>query len=376
MKEILEEIEKTATQCEKATGRFNEEPIGSLCQKLHEAIDRIGEAWSGSWLGYHASIYIEGLRPKRPGEHFDSEWGLQQAFSNRTTGPWREHVFEEIEQEILRRARRSDTSPLEKVVKDAESTFEENKAELLPIFDVLQETYNDSTLRDLRKRLADSKSHLNRSDILSCKIPRNVMSRDSMAITQGLQAPLHIRYQAWLFEMQSYGIQLRELANIARHALRYIKQKQKPTDKNPLMTKNEGNIFIGHGRSIIWKELKDFIQDRLRLPWDEFNRESPAGFTAKERIEEMLNSAWIAFLVMTAEDEHADSSLHARENVIHEAGLFQGRLGFRRAIILLEEGCKTFSNIHGLQYIRFPKGHIRATFEEIRHVLEREGILR
>ena len=36
-------------------------------------------------------------------------------------------------------------------------------------------------------------------------------------------------------------------------------------------------------------------------------------------------------------------------NVVHEAGLFQGRLGFTRAIVLLEEGCAEFSNIQGLQ---------------------------
>jgi predicted nucleotide-binding protein len=50
-----------------------------------------------------------------------------------------------------------------------------------------------------------------------------------------------------------------------------------------------------------------------------------------------------------------DGKLHARLNVIHEAGLFQGRLGFNKAIILLEEGCEEFSNIHGLGHIPFPK---------------------
>ncbi|WP_230458127.1 TIR domain-containing protein [Leptospira santarosai] len=77
---------------------------------------------------------------------------------------------------------------------------------------------------------------------------------------------------------------------------------------------------------------------------------------------------------MTAEDELPDSSVQARQNVVHEAGLFQGRLGFHRAIILLEEGCVEFSNIIGLTQIRFPKGDISARFEEIRRVLEREGI--
>jgi predicted nucleotide-binding protein len=62
-------------------------------------------------------------------------------------------------------------------------------------------------------------------------------------------------------------------------------------------------------------------------------------------------------------------------NVIHEAGLFQGRLGFQRAIVVLEEGCEEFSNIQGLGQIRFPRGNISAVFENIRQVLEREGLI-
>jgi predicted nucleotide-binding protein len=77
---------------------------------------------------------------------------------------------------------------------------------------------------------------------------------------------------------------------------------------------------------------------------------------------------------MTGEDAHPDGQ-HARENVIHEVGLFQGRLGFERAIVLLEDGCRSFSNIDGLGQIRFPKGDVNAKTEEIRQVLEREGIL-
>jgi len=137
----------------------------------------------------------------------------------------------------------------------------------------------------------------------------------------------------------------------------------------------KGKIFIGHGGSPIWRELKDFISERLWLPWDEFNRESAAGLTTVERLSQMLDNAVFAFLIMPAEDEHADSTLHARENVIHEVGLFQGRLGPRRAIILLEERCQEFTNINGLTQIRFPKGKISASFEEIRKVLEREGLL-
>lgn len=135
-----------------------------------------------------------------------------------------------------------------------------------------------------------------------------------------------------------------------------------------------GTVFIGHGRSDIWRALKDFLKDRLGLGVEEFNSVPVAGTATAARLNEMLQHASFAFIIMTAEDEQPDGKKRARENVVHEVGLFQGRLGFERAIVLLEEGCGEFSNIHGLGQIRFPKGNIGAAFEEIRRVLEREKL--
>jgi predicted nucleotide-binding protein len=110
------------------------------------------------------------------------------------------------------------------------------------------------------------------------------------------------------------------------------------------------------------------------LPWEEFNRIPQAGIWTGERLSEMLESACFAFLIMTGEDER-NGELHARENVVHEVGLFQGKLGFRRSIILLEDGCEGFSNIHGLTCILFPKNKISAVYEEVRRTLQREKII-
>ncbi|KFF71706.1 hypothetical protein IW01_07650 [Pectobacterium brasiliense] len=38
-----------------------------------------------------------------------------------------------------------------------------------------------------------------------------------------------------------------------------------------------GKVFIGHGQSFVWRDLKDFINEKLHLPYDEFNRVSVAG---------------------------------------------------------------------------------------------------
>lgn len=131
-------------------------------------------------------------------------------------------------------------------------------------------------------------------------------------------------------------------------------------------------IFIGHGGSLLWLKLKEFIAERLALPCEEFNSESTPGIHTTERLEAMLSQAGMAFLVMTAEEKYADGTLHARSNVIHEVGLFQSRLGPRRAIVLIEDGCAEFSNLSGLTTVRFPSGDIAARFEDVRRVLERE----
>ena len=147
------------------------------------------------------------------------------------------------------------------------------------------------------------------------------------------------------------------------------------TTNNDTVNKENKKIFIGHGGSDIWKVLRDFIVDTLELEYEEFDRVSAAGEFIGNRLEEMLDKSCMAFLVMTGEDVQADGSLHARENVIHEIGFFQGRLGFKRAIVLLEEGCQEFSNIRGIGQIRFPKGDMRTVFEGILKVLKRESIV-
>ena len=133
-------------------------------------------------------------------------------------------------------------------------------------------------------------------------------------------------------------------------------------------------VFIGHGRSPEWLKLRIFLTHTLNLNCDEFNIEATAGIQTANRIEAMLSTARMAFLVMTADDEHADGTLHARENVIHEVGLFQAKLGPQRAIVLLENTCSRFSNLDGLTTINFPPNDIMARSEEIRRVLARERV--
>ena len=187
--------------------------------------------------------------------------------------------------------------------------------------------------------------------------------------------------QSWIEEANTHKDRIsrwiNDLESICERLELYeeLPSSTQQTVNRDTMNNENKKIFIGHGGSDIWKVLRDFIVDTLELEYEEFDRVSPAGEFIGNRLEEMLDKSCMAFLIMTGEDEQADGSLHARENVIHEIGFFQGRLGFKRAIILLEEGCQEFSNIRGIGQIRFPKGDMRAAFEDIFKVLKRESIV-
>lgn len=338
---------------------------------IMEAATDLTRSWSGSNLGYHADVYYAGLVPRPSGARFSSEWGIEERWGfDETRGDWREFDRETVLEEIYSRAganpddARPDSALLAEQVMAA-------KAELRSILVIAAKQSKDEILAQLREKAEtyniESAQHFARAQIGNA----TRMSRDSRAVTQGFRIAPHQQVIADLNTISQPAIVAKLLADIARQAGKHLNRLTRGTKGKSVVS---NHVFIGHGRSLDWVLLKDFVKDRLGLKYDEFNRVPVAGISTIDRLSEMLGSAAIAFMVLTAEDEQKDGKLRARMNVIHEVGLFQGRLGFTRAIVLLEEGCEEFSNIAGLGQIRFPRGKIAAAFEDVRLVIEREGI--
>lgn len=145
-----------------------------------------------------------------------------------------------------------------------------------------------------------------------------------------------------------------------------------PKPETPKKETKKPKIFIGHGGSMQWRDLKDHLQDKHGFNVLAYETGSRAGHTIRDIIAEMLENSSFAILVMTGEDVMEDGTVMARQNVIHEIGLFQGRLGFTKAVVLKEEGTREFTNISGVNQIRYSKSNIKETFGEILGVLRRE----
>jgi predicted nucleotide-binding protein len=370
--QLYDELFAVAKKLKDAVGAEGSDDICQPLSALEEAANQVKRSFSGSWLGYHSRVYYEGLAP--PGANFSQEWGLEDLsyISLGSRGDWREFDPEEVKSYIRDLAKKPNLKPAEDAAERAVAIFGESKSEILSIFEGELADRPDSFLAKLKTEL-DRLEPMSIFEVAQHWSPKGqIVTRDMIAMGQGTSLPPHIEILAEVAAIEHSLSICKAAADIATKAASHLERKS----RKKLAAERIGtNVFIGHGRSAVWRELKDFVQDRLLLPWDEFNRVPVAGVTNIARLSEMLDGAAIAFLVMTAEDEMADGGVQARMNVVHEAGLFQGRLGFTRAIVLLEEGCTEFSNIQGLGQIRFPRSNIAASFEEVRRVMEREGLV-
>ena len=342
-------------------------------KKLKENAQNVGKAWCGSWLGYQSRIYYKDLSPVPPGAHFSVEWGVKNRIANETTGEWYEYSYDDVVDEIYSRTNVSedDIKKQTDFCHRIEKQIDISKRETKSIVVCISAMAEDAVLSEIMSDIMNSKIRY-KEDFISACLPRGgIMSRDTIAMSEGVKTPPHLDVLAWICEVESFYSVVDNIVTLLEQMTAHFSRISRKT-----VTMKQGDcIFIGHGRSLQWLQLKDFIKDKLQLSYEEFNRVPVAGITNIARLENMLNNAMFAFLIMTAEDELSNGNMQARMNVVHEVGLFQGKLGFDKAIVLLEEGCEEFSNIQGLGQIRFNKGNISSCFEEIRELLEYHNII-
>jgi predicted nucleotide-binding protein len=135
-------------------------------------------------------------------------------------------------------------------------------------------------------------------------------------------------------------------------------------------------VFLGHGHNKLWARVHMFLKDELHLDVEVWESNPRTGLHSIDVLKDFLKSCTFAVIVATGEDTTAAGEVRARQNVVHEIGLFQGSLGFEKVALLQQEGVEEFSNIAGLQVVLFPDDRIESTFYELQRMLKREKIIK
>lgn len=173
---------------------------------------------------------------------------------------------------------------------------------------------------------------------------------------------------------------------LARHKLRYVgtsghaqfaevsRDFIRSLDTERRSATRAKGVFIAHGANPEWLAVQRFIEERFELPVYSFESSSWGGRQVTEALADYLDRCGFAICVLTAEDFTEGGRRLARQNVIHEVGLFQGRHGFNRVLVLAEDGCGFIPQAAEPYTIIFPHNRISRTFFKLDEMIRSQGI--
>lgn len=140
--------------------------------------------------------------------------------------------------------------------------------------------------------------------------------------------------------------------------------------KKSVPPKKENIIFISHGKNKLWLEIQTFIEKDLNYRTIELEQQPNLGRTIIQKLEDETNKCYYAVILMTGDDIINDNEKRARENVMHEIGFLQGKLGLNNVCILYEKDTNIPSNISGIVYLSFENGNIDSVFYKLKRELD------
>ncbi len=145
--------------------------------------------------------------------------------------------------------------------------------------------------------------------------------------------------------------------NLADYKKEFEKEKLKIVKKNKKTNNKvfDNRVFIVHGHN---NEAKDSLSNFLRkIKLDPIilHEQISGGLTIIEKLEK-YSEVEGAIALFTADDmgkskKEEELKNRARQNVVFEAGMFLGKLGRNRLIILKEKGVSDISDLDGILYI-------------------------
>lgn len=97
------------------------------------------------------------------------------------------------------------------------------------------------------------------------------------------------------------------------------------------------NVFIGHGHHLLWTRVALHLLEDYNIKSVYYENQCRVDVSIDDTIEEFLQNNKIKFAIFTLmkEDETADSNKRARQNVIHELGIFRSRLNSKRVAMIV-----------------------------------------
>lgn len=218
-KEIFEIIENLENDVDTFSNK-NDSTLKSCMSHLQDilkVIDKIGESWSNSWIGYHADLYYGDFQHPPIHARFDSELGFmfgpQNGWNEKTCGDVTNFINKNYSGVSLKKIKES----LIKIEKDSLHTKVCSELSFIRNFDNFDKEIS------ILNEIEEIKWKFSPADIIQAKRPNNYITRDSSAMSQGLRVAPHIRFESIVLSFLSMIKSIKKFVKLVRRLLKQIK---------------------------------------------------------------------------------------------------------------------------------------------------------
>ena len=362
IEEILEQIKKGEEE-----GSRKREAVEGVA-KLAE---RVGRAWCRSSMGDHTNVYYKDLKEVPRDAHWDTMRGMLDDYGiglGTTVGEWETYTNREVKEAIFKAAGIKEEE-LQEYAEGLFYEFEQYRDALMAELEQAEGEIEESTRVRLLEKIKRQKEQLTNGGDEARRLAAAYMPRISQDAENLDKGPIPAAHQEVLGNVEAvrrlqYG--LKEMGRTAEALARGIKRYWAKQEDGEVTAKK---VFIGRGGTgHTWRAVKDHLVGK---GWEveEFEQGAMAGGQIQSRLEKMMEGTRWGVIVATRDTEQEERT---RENVIHEIGYAQGRLGWGKVIILKQHECKLPSNLDGTLRIDFNGDEIESTFLRLDKRLEEQ----
>ncbi len=177
------ELRSALEDAREHTAKQIEAGLTDLGKRLRDATRKVGDSSSGSWVGWHSRMYFRGYAEPSVGETWDTEWGGIHGIP----ASWQDRSQAEVQEAIERRARVT-LAELAQVADDVRGRCEPLRREVLTILSPICDLAGLDKEAVLLSTIEQIKWITPPDEFVRALAPSHLMSRDSSAFNQGMQA--------------------------------------------------------------------------------------------------------------------------------------------------------------------------------------------
>lgn len=249
----IDELEKTLASFEKKiVPTLNSIKVDA--KKLEESIPGMLSSWSGSWFGYQSRLYYGDFESPPLQDRFSVEWGSINGFSDK----WRERSSEDVKKGLEKISNIS-IDELERAYKSLINIVEDFYDDTSLVIKTDQDMQSEITKENLIEGQKKLKHGEEGKKYLKNRLPTNLMTRDSEALSEGVFTPSIIYYESFAKEILSNVELVYKNIKSFHYFIRWMKAKKIPVKKTELI-EQPTSLYI-----------RDEIIEAIKQKKDKFN---------------------------------------------------------------------------------------------------------